>query len=65
MALNKGDILTVYLDGEIMTLCILGFYYEESSGEEMAILAIINRDNLLHISLENLESIFTSSKHLN
>lgn len=65
MALNKGDILTVYVNGEVMTLCILGFYNEEASGEEMVILALINQDNLLHIPLENLESVFSSSKHFN
>lgn len=65
MALNKGDILTVYVNGEMMTLCILGFYNEEASGEEMVILALINRDNLLHIPLENLESVFSSGKHFN
>jgi len=63
--LNKGDIFTVYLDGEIMTLCVLGFYNEEYSGEEMVILALVNQDNLLHVPMENLESIFSRRKYFN
>jgi len=63
--LNKGDIFTVYLDGEMMTLCVLGFYNEEYSGEEMVILALVNQDNLLHVPMENLESIFSRRKYFN
>lgn len=63
--LNKGDIFTVYLDGEVMTLCVLGFYNEEYSGEEMVILALISRENLLHVPLENIESIFSKREHYN
>ena len=29
MTLNKGDLFTVYIDGTIMTVCVLGFYNEE------------------------------------
>ncbi len=63
--MNKGDIFTVYLDGEMMTLCVLGFYNEEYSGEEMVILALVNQDNLLHVPMENLESIFSRRKYFN
>jgi hypothetical protein len=63
--LNKGDIITVYYDGEVMTLCVLGFYNEQHSGEEMVLLALITRDNLLHVSLEDLESMFFNKRNFN
>lgn len=65
MTLNKGDIFTVYLDGTIMTVCVLGFYSEEYSGEEMVILAVVNQDNLVHVPLDDLESIFPQRKYMN
>lgn len=63
--LNKGDLFTVYMDGTMLTVCVLGFYNEELSGEEMVILAVINQDNMVHVPLDDLESIFPQKKHLN
>ncbi len=65
MSLNKGDLFTVYVDGTIMTVCVLGFYNEEYSGEEMVILAVVNQDNLVHLPLDDLESIFPGRKYMN
>lgn len=65
MTLNKGDLFTVYIDGTIMTVCVLGFYNEEYSGEEMVILAVVNQDNLVHVPLDDLESIFPQRKYMN
>lgn len=65
MTLNKGDLFTVYIDGTIMTVCVLGFYNEEYSGEEMVILAVVNQDNLVHVPLGDLESIFPQRKYMN
>lgn len=65
MSLNKGDLFTVYVDGTIMTVCVLGFYNEEYSGEEMVILAVVNQENLVHLPLDDLESIFPGRKYMN
>ena len=65
MTLNKGDLFTVYIDGTIMTVCVVGFYNEEYSGEEMVILAVVNQDNLVHVPLDDLESIFPQRKYMN
>ncbi|MGI5922047.1 MAG: hypothetical protein ACOX6I_09970 [Syntrophomonadaceae bacterium] len=63
--MNKGDLFTVYLDGVMMTLCVLGFYNEEYSGEEMVILAVVSQDNMVHIPLEDLDSLFIHKKYIN
>jgi len=62
--LNKGDIFTVYLDGVKMTVCILGFYSEEFSGEEMVVLAVINQDNMVYIPRDDLKRIFPDNRYL-
>ncbi|MDD2586589.1 MAG: hypothetical protein PHT79_01360 [Syntrophomonadaceae bacterium] len=63
--MNKGDIFTVYLDGAVMTVCVLGFYNEEYSGEEMVILAVVNQENMVHVPLDDIEAIFPRSKYVN
>lgn len=63
--MNKGDIFTVYIDGNILTVCVLGFYEEEYSGEEMVILAVVNQDNMVHIPAADLDAIFPLKKNLN
>jgi hypothetical protein len=63
--MKKGDLFTVYLDGVMMTVCVLGFYNEEYSGEEMVILAVVNQDNMVHVPLEDLDGLFTQRKYVN
>jgi|LSQX01.3.fsa_nt_gb hypothetical protein len=63
--MNKGDMFTIYLNGVIMTVCILGVYREEYSGEEMVILGVIEQENMIHVPLNELESIFQTSKFIN
>lgn len=63
--MNKGDIFTVYLDGTVMTVCVLGFYNEEYTGEEMVILAVVNQENMVHVPLDDIEAIFPRSKYIN
>ncbi|MBC7074929.1 MAG: hypothetical protein H5T98_02410 [Syntrophomonadaceae bacterium] len=65
MNLNKGDLFTVYINGLIMTVCILGFYSEEYSGEEMVVLAVVNQDNMVHVPLHDLERIFPQNRFIN
>jgi hypothetical protein len=62
---KKGDMFTVYLDGNMMTVCVLGFYNEEYTGEEMVILAIVNQDNMVHVPLDDLNGLFRPQKFLN
>ncbi|HPF20491.1 MAG TPA: hypothetical protein PLC88_04055 [Syntrophomonas sp.] len=63
--MNRGDLFTVYMEGAMMTVCVIASYQEEYSGEEMVILAVINPDNLVHVSREELDYLFPRSKLLN
>ncbi|NLV22796.1 MAG: hypothetical protein GXY49_12590 [Syntrophomonadaceae bacterium] len=60
--MNRGDLFTVYMEGIMMTVCVIASYKEEYSGEEMVILAVINQDNMVHVSREELEYLFPRSK---
>lgn len=61
--MNKGDLFTVDLDGQLMTVFVLGSYREETSGEEMLILAVVNQDNLLHVSAQDLGRLFAIDEY--
>lgn len=63
--MNKGDIFSIYLNGVMMTICVLGFYNEEYSGEEMAIIAVVNQENMIHVPLEDLEVLFPRQRLVN
>jgi len=63
--LNKGDLFTVYINGVMTTFCVIGFYNEELSGEEMAIVAVVNQENMVHIPLEDLEALFPKNRFIN
>ena len=63
--MNKGDLFTVYMNGAMMTICVLGFYNEEYTGEEMAILAVVDQDNLVHMPIEDLEALFPQKRLIN
>ncbi len=62
--MNKGDLFTVYLNGVMMTLCVLGFYSEEYSGEDMVILAVVNQDDMVYLPVEDLQALFPRLKQL-
>jgi hypothetical protein len=61
---NKGDLYTVYLNGVMMTVCVLGFYSEEYSGEDMVILAVVNQDNMVYLPLGDLQALFPRLKQV-
>ena len=63
--MNKGDLFNVYLNGSMMTVCVLGFYNEEYSGEEMAIIAVVDQENMVHVPLEDLEALFPRRRFIN
>jgi len=65
IALDKGDLFTVYMDGNVMTICVLGSYKEEYSGEEMVILAVVNQENMVHVPANDLNMLFPSKKYNN
>jgi len=65
IALNKGDLFTVYMDGNIMTICVLGSYMEEYTGEEMVILAVVSQENMIHIPADDLDMLFPHKKYIN
>ncbi|MGI6422869.1 MAG: hypothetical protein ACOX0N_11840 [Syntrophomonadaceae bacterium] len=62
--MNRGDLFTVYLDGVMLTVCVVGTYYEEYSGEEIAILAVVSQDNLVHVPLQELNALFPAKKFM-
>lgn len=61
--LNKGDLFTVYLDGNIITVCVLGSYHEEYSGEEMLIIAVVSQENLVHIPIKEINALLPKKKY--
>jgi len=61
--MNKGDLFTVDLDGKMMTVCVLGSYQEETSGEKMLILAVVNQENLLYVSAQDLGRLFSIDEY--
>lgn len=61
--MNKGDLFTVYMDGNQLTICVLGSYQEELSGEEMVILAVVSQDNMVHIPADDLNNMFIRHKY--
>lgn len=64
--MNRGDLFGVYLNGVMMTICVIGSYNEEYSGEEVVVLALVSPDNMLHIPLSDFNMLFsTQNKHLN
>ncbi|MGI6452177.1 MAG: hypothetical protein ACOX0E_01650 [Syntrophomonadaceae bacterium] len=62
--MNKGDIFSVYLDGVLMTVCIMGFYREEYTGEKMVILAVLNQENLVHVPFDEVAALFSGNGYL-
>ncbi|MDD3363989.1 MAG: hypothetical protein PHZ03_03330 [Syntrophomonas sp.] len=63
--MDKGDMFTVYMDGNMMTICVIGSYKEEYSGEEMVILAVVSQDNLVHVPADDLDLLFPQKKYIN
>lgn len=63
--MNKGDLFTVYFNGAMTTVCVLGSYREEFSGEEMVVLALIKPDNLFHIPLDDLKILYAGRRIMN
>jgi hypothetical protein len=53
------------MDGVALTVCVLGFYNEEYSGEEMVILAMVSQENLVHVPLEDIQTLFPQRKYVN
>jgi hypothetical protein len=62
---NRGDLFSVYLNGVMMTICVIGSYNEEYSGEEVVVLALISPDNMLHIPLSDMTRFFPGNKVMN
>lgn len=65
IALDKGDLFTVYMDGNVMTICVLGSYNEELSGEEIVILAVVNQENMVHVPVTDLNVLLPRKKYVN
>lgn len=63
ITLDKGDVFTVYLEGEVVTICVIGSYIEEWSGAEMFVLAVVNQDNMMHVPAEEMDRLFAIDRH--
>ncbi|MDH7498000.1 MAG: hypothetical protein QHH05_06100 [Syntrophomonadaceae bacterium] len=63
--MHKGDLFTVSMDGVEMTVCVVDIYREEESGEDVVVLAVIERDHLLRVRLEDLKPFLPESGDLN
>ncbi len=61
--MDKGDLFTVYMDGNMMTMCVLGSYQEELSGEEIVILAVVSQENTVHVPADELNKLFPRMKY--
>lgn len=56
--MHKGDLFTLYMEGSVMTVCVLGFYQEEYTGKEMVILAVVDQDSMVYLPLTDMEALF-------
>ena len=63
--MNKGDFFTLYWEGVALTVCVVGFYQEEKTGEDIVVLALVQQENLVHIPLDQLEEISVEGKLVN
>ncbi len=54
--MERGDLVAIYLQGEAVLFCIIGLYQNEVDGKVMAILALIDPEQLRHIPLELLQN---------
>ncbi|MEW6424240.1 MAG: sporulation peptidase YabG [Bacillota bacterium] len=57
-----GDIVTRRIYGEDVQFCILGFYTKQSTGERVAILAMLDPCLIMEASVEELAPV--SLRHL-
>ena len=48
-----------------MMVCVVGVYREDLSGEDVVVLAVIDKDNLIHVPLAELNSVFSTTKYVN
>ncbi|MBO8137314.1 MAG: hypothetical protein H0Z40_04160 [Desulfotomaculum sp.] len=49
-----GDIVTKKVYGENMQFCVLGFYTNQSNGERVAILALLDPNLIVEASVQEL-----------
>ncbi|MEN6349380.1 MAG: hypothetical protein ABFD08_08325 [Syntrophomonas sp.] len=63
--MKQGDLFSVYMNGVMMTVCVLGFYNEEYTGEEMAILAVVSQEDMVHVPVDDLEALFPRRRYVN
>lgn len=62
---NKGDLVDIIVDGQILTVCVVGFYIDEDSGEEVALLAVVPPKALLHVPVDNLAGSLDTNRWWN
>ncbi|MGE5381059.1 MAG: hypothetical protein ACM3NT_08350 [Methylocystaceae bacterium] len=52
--MKKGDLVEFNINGKTVTVCIVGFYTDDDSGQEYALLVEVPPDSIMHISLDKL-----------
>jgi len=62
---NKGDLVDININGQKMTVCIVGFYVDDDSGEEVALLVVVPPESLLHVPVDNLAGALESGRWWN
>jgi len=61
---QKGDLIVVHDDGQLIIYCIIGFY-NNKSGENLALLAVVDPSQLIQAPVENLLVALSSHEVLN
>ncbi|MDR1159921.1 MAG: hypothetical protein LBK69_04765 [Syntrophomonadaceae bacterium] len=52
--MHKGELFSVNIEGCSITVCVIDFYKDGDIGEEIVVLAIIDKEHTLHIPINNL-----------
>lgn len=59
--MNKGDLVEIYINGETLMVCIVGFYLDDDLGQEIALLVVVSPDSLLHVPVDHLAGALDAS----
>jgi hypothetical protein len=62
--MQKGDLIVVHDDGQLVIYCVVGLY-SNKSGENLALLAVIDPNQLIQAPVENLLVALSGQEMLN
>ncbi|MDR1616124.1 MAG: hypothetical protein LBR98_03845 [Syntrophomonadaceae bacterium] len=55
--MRKGELFSVNIAGCSITVCVVDFYKDEQIGEEIVVLAVVDKEHTLHIPVNDLRVI--------